>query len=90
MGHQYGFLPISEYRGRKDITSFVIFGGADKWYIPMTRTALIEVNNKDLNKSKMTELTSSIIYNIQAQDLVKETKEEKIEHLPTKDRFFFA
>ena len=90
MGHQYGFLPISEYRGWKDITSFVIFGGADKLFIPMTRTALIEVNNEDLNKSKMTELTSSIVFETQAQDQEAEAKEEKIEHLPTKDRFFFA
>ena len=90
MGHQYGFLPISEYRGWKDITSFVIFGGADKLFIPMTRTALIEVNNEDLNKSKMTELTPSIVFETQAQDQEAEAKEEKIEHLPTKDRFFFA
>ena len=56
----------------------------------MTRTALIEFNNKELDKSKIIELTSSIVFETQAQDQEAEAKEEKIEHLPTKDRFFFA
>lgn len=90
MGCQYGFLPISESRGWKDTTSFVIFGGLDELSKPMARTALIEFNNKDLNKSKMSELTSRIIIETQTQDQVQEAKEEKKEHLPTKDRFYFA
>ena len=54
----------------------------------MTRTALIEFNNKELDKSKIIELTSSIVF--ETQDQEAEAKEEKIEHLPTKDRFFYA
>ena len=72
MGCQYGFLPISESRGWNDTSSFVIFGGLDKLSKPMTRTALIEFNNKDLDKSKMSELTSKIIFDTQPQDQVEE------------------
>ena len=56
----------------------------------MKRTALIEFNNKDLDKSKMKELTSRIFFDMEPQDQDEEIKQEKIEHLPTKDRFFFA
>jgi hypothetical protein len=64
MGCQYGFIPILESRGWKDTSSFIIFGGFDEFSKHMTRTALIEFDNKDLKKSKITEVISKINFYI--------------------------